>query len=167
MRRRIPRVLAIALAAATLAGSCPDPPRLAGSGEIEFVDAAGSVELVSFQIRLGCKARWLRDLEVSWSAGTFELTNLGSMFCRDDPAFDPASADANFDTLVGGGRGTWQGVSGAYASFTFSDAGDGEIPDYAEITITAPDGAVVLDVAGSVQGNVEAIRSVAVVEPPG
>ena len=147
------------------------PPRMDGAGEID------SGELVSFEINLACETAAPRKLEVSSSGGDFGMTELVSSFCRDDPALDPGSTRApmrrgqlvpaaGFDTLAGGGRGTWRGEPGAWASFTFAD-GEGAMPDYAEITITRADGEVVLDVGGVVQGALNAWGTPNLPESPG
>jgi hypothetical protein len=159
--RSFPWLLAIPLALAT-GVTCQPPPRMNGGGEL----AVGG-ELVGIALNVGCAGSEPRYLEVGWSRGEFRLTELAASFCRDDPALDPGTPVATFDTLTGGGFGTWRGAAGAHASFTFADAGEGALPDYAELTITAPDGEVVLDAAGVVQGGLEARGRPVLAEAPG
>jgi hypothetical protein len=82
------------------------------------------------------------NLEINWrgSSNAFHLTTLTSGVCTDDPAIDPLPRTAPFDTYMGTGVGTLNGVPGALISFTFTDAGEGGSADLADISIVPPGG---------------------------
>jgi len=62
----------------------------------------------------------------NWDGGnSFHLDQLTKAQCKDDPAIpSPAPPAANFDTFIGTGNGRLNGVSGATATWTFTDAGE-------------------------------------------
>jgi len=78
------------------------------------------------------------NLEVNWGGNHFHMETLLSATCTDDPNIDqhpPASAP--FDTYVGTGVGSCNGVPGALISFTFVDGGEpGWKNDTGKIVIT-------------------------------
>jgi len=153
---------AIPLLALALTAKPPNQTGVSGLGEIAAADP------VRFAVDLACEGDSRPKLLVRWDRGTFVLTRLTGSFCRDDPGIDPAPhGGTNFDTLAGGGFGVFRGVAGAHATFTFAAAGTRALPDYAEITVTAPDGTVVLEVAGVVRGRLDARGSVSPTESPG
>jgi hypothetical protein len=59
--------------------------------------------------------------------------------CVDDPAIDATPPVAPFDTFIGEGTGSLNGVEGSIVRFVFVDAGEpGGKGDTAEIKIWAP-----------------------------
>jgi len=75
----------------------------------------------------------------------FHLETLTSAFCYDDPNISPNPPNAPFDTYVGTGTGKYNGVSGATAEWTFTDAGEPGVNDRIKrLKITDASGNVVL-----------------------
>ena len=90
------------------------------------------------------------NLEVNWGKGNkFHLENLTLAACSNADNIDEAPPVAGFDTYVGAGDGRYNGVSGATATWIFTDAGEpGKDTDFAEIVIEDASGEVVLSVSG-------------------
>ncbi len=88
------------------------------------------------------------SLEINWDGNRFHLEQLLSGVCTDSPLIEPDPPDADFDTYTGTGNGRYNGVSGAYAEWVFTDAGEGGSGDTATITIWDAGGNVVLTVSG-------------------
>jgi len=61
--------------------------------------------------------------------GQFHLEKLTSATCFFDPSINPAPPPASFNTYVGSGAGRYNGVSGASAEWTFTDAGEPGVND--------------------------------------
>ena len=97
------------------------------------------------------------NLEINWGPGnSFHLENLTSAFCFNDPAISPFPPAAGFDTYKGGGTGRLNGVPGATAEWTFSDAGEPGRNDSARITIKVG-ATTVLSISGNLnRGNHQA-----------
>jgi hypothetical protein len=97
-------------------------------------------------------------LEVNWGkSNKFHLTELGTATCTDDPAISEGKPVAGFDTYVGSGTGRYNGVDGATAHWTVTDAGEPGKADVFRIRITDAGGAVVLDRSGTLSsGNHQA-----------
>lgn len=97
------------------------------------------------------------NLEVNWGKGNkFHLDTLTSVICANDPAIDPKPPAVGFDTYVGTGTGSLNGVSGATATWIFTDAGEPGKKDNATIVITDGSG-IVLTVSGNLHnGNQQA-----------
>lgn len=96
-------------------------------------------------------------LQVNWGGNRFHLQSLTSASCSDDPDIDEGHPVAGFDTYVGEGTGRYNGVPGATATWTFTDAGEPGANDFAEIVITDADGNTVLSVSGNLdRGNHQA-----------
>jgi len=95
-------------------------------------------------------------LQVNWGGNRFHLQELTSAFCSDDPDLDEGSPVAGFDTYRGEGTGDYNGVPGATAVWTFTDAGEPGRDDFTEITITEAGGGVVLSASGFIRGNHQA-----------
>jgi hypothetical protein len=90
------------------------------------------------------------NLEVNWDSGNrFHLDTLLTAKCTDDPNIDEYPPRAGFDTFRGTGTGSYNGVSGATAVWTFTDAGEPGVDDFMRIRITDADGNVVLNVQGT------------------
>jgi len=88
-------------------------------------------------------------LEINWDGGNrFHLELLTKAQCKDDPAIpSPAPPNATFDTFIGTGTGRLNGVAGATATWTFTDAGEPGVNDTVLLTITDKNNNVVLKVA--------------------
>ena len=99
-------------------------------------------------------------LQVNWNNGNkFHLESLTAATCSDSPDINPGSpAAAGFDTYAGAGTGRYNGVAGATANWTFTDAGEPGSQDKASIEIKDANGAVVLIIQGSIllRGNHQA-----------
>lgn len=98
------------------------------------------------------------NLEVNWGKGNaFHLENLTAASCTDDPSIGPNPPTAGFDTYSGKGIGRYNGVSGARAEWTFTDAGEPGKNDTATIKIWDANGNIVLSVSGKLNnGNHQA-----------
>lgn len=98
------------------------------------------------------------NLEVNWDKGNkFHLTTLKSSKCYDDPDIGEKPPVAGFDTYVGSGTGRYNGIAGATAEWTFTDAGEPGKKDFAKIVIKDANGNVVLSVSGNLNsGNHQA-----------
>lgn len=92
-------------------------------------------------------ARLPNNLQVNWNGNKFHLENLTSATCSDDPSIDPGQPAANFDTYKGRGTGNLNGVPGATAVWTFTDAGEPGDYDSASILIKDKNGKVVLNIS--------------------
>jgi hypothetical protein len=87
----------------------------------------------------------------------FHLETLISAFCFTDPSIDAGHPTATFNTYVGHGTGKLDGVPGATADWTFTDAGEPGVNDMATIVIKDASNAIVLTVSGKLtQGNQQA-----------
>jgi hypothetical protein len=98
------------------------------------------------------------NLEINWDKGNnFHLDKLISGACSDNPSISEVPPIAGFDTYVGTGTGTFNNVPGYTVQFTFTDAGEPGVKDYAKIVIKAPDNTIVLSVQGFLtKGNQQA-----------
>jgi hypothetical protein len=109
---------------------------------------------------LHCDIKQLPNrLEINWGNGEkFHLEKLNSATCFYDPLVGPPNPPrADCNTYVGSGTGRYDGIKGATAEWTFTDAGEpggshaGCAPntcDWAKIKITDANGNVVLEVEG-------------------
>jgi hypothetical protein len=76
-------------------------------------------------------------LEINWDGGNnFHLETLTSAFCFTDPKINSGHPNAPFNTYIGARSGKLNGVAGADAAWTFTDAGEPGKNDMATITIT-------------------------------
>jgi len=70
------------------------------------------------------------NLEVNWTidgqtgSHRFHLDTLDTAICTDDPILDEEQPVAGFDTYEGTGTGSYDGQSGALASWKFTDDGE-------------------------------------------
>lgn len=98
------------------------------------------------------------NLEINWGAGNkFHLDSLTSAVCVNDPTISSTPPVAGFNTYVGTGTGIYNGVAGATAQWTFTDAGEPGTSDHAKMIITDSGGNIVLAVSGNLQhGNQQA-----------
>jgi hypothetical protein len=94
------------------------------------------------------------NLEINWDGGNnFHLTSLTSVFCINAPGIAPPPPNAGFDTYIGVGVGTCNGLPAAI-EFTLTDAGEPGTLDTATYKIT---GSCNLTVSGNLdKGNQQA-----------
>jgi len=96
-------------------------------------------------------------LEINWPGNMFHLDTLISAFCFTDPSINSGHPTAPFNTYVGHGTGKLNGVPGATADWTFTDAGEPGVNDMATIVIKDASNAIVLTVSGKLDnGNQQA-----------
>lgn len=93
------------------------------------------------------------NLEVNWGPKTsemhFHLQSLTSAYCYYDTSIgSPNPPKASFNTFVGTGTGSLNGVDGATISFTFTDTSQPGVNDIAMYVISDSSGNVVLDAQG-------------------
>ncbi len=140
-------------------GGAPPPPpvpgRMTGGGSV--FTTAGVRVTHGFEIHCDI-ADVPNRLEINWAGGNnFHLETLTSAFCFTDPKIDSGHPTAPFNTYIGAGTGKLNGVAGAAAAWTFTDAGEPGTKDKATITITDSHGNVVLTVSGLLdKGNQQA-----------
>lgn len=145
------------------AGGCPAPLRdhaltptgaMNGSGAI----AQGNSK-IHYVFNLPCTpAQAATNLEVSWEGNTFQLDELVTASCFDDPSIGRNPAAGGFDTHRGTGTGRLNGKPGFTARWTFTDSGDSGEPEYAEIQVL-DFGVPRLSVTGAVEGGDHAARA--------
>lgn len=121
------------------------PGRMTGGGTV-----GNESPRVTHGFALDCDATALpQSLEINWGKGNrFHLMQVVSAECGDDPAISPGMPDAPFDTLRGEGKGTLNGVPGATARYTLTDAGEPGKEDYAFLVVYDAGNNVVLTRAG-------------------
>jgi hypothetical protein len=127
------------------------PGRMTGGGSV-FTTANVRV---THGFELHCNiADTPNNLEINWDGGNnFHLTSLTSVTCVDDPNITPPPPNAGFDTYIGTGVGTCNGLPAAI-SFTLTDAGEPGTKDTAAFKIT---GACTLTVSNNLdKGNQQA-----------
>lgn len=138
----------------------PPPPasaqRMTGGGSITDRGLR-----VSHGLTLHCDAALPgvpQRLQVNWGKGNkFHLTELSTASCPDAPAISEGNPVAGFDTYEGTGTGRYNGVDGATAVWTLTDAGEPGKADTFRILITDVGGTVVLDRSGTLStGNHQA-----------
>jgi hypothetical protein len=116
--------------------------RMTGGGSI-FTDTGMRV---THGFELHCDAsQGPNNLEVNWGPGDrFHLESLTFAECSDDPTITPTPPPAPFDTYHGAGTGKLDGVDGATAEWTLTDAGEPGTQDTFSLTVKDADGNVVL-----------------------
>jgi hypothetical protein len=150
------QMLATEWALLTLEKVTPPPPTVEGR-----MTGGGSVmgSKVTHGFELHCDAsQGPNNLQVNWGKGNkFHLESLTSANCSDNSNIDEAPPVAGFDTYKGSGTGRYNGVSGATATWTFTDAGEPGNNDFTEIVIRDAAGNIVLSVSGNLKnGNHQA-----------
>jgi hypothetical protein len=96
-------------------------------------------------------------LQINWSGNRFHLDQLLSANCSNNPMINAGQPSAAFNTYVGSGVGTFNGVPGATINFTFTDAGEPGSADVASYAIADADGNLVLSASGNLdKGNQQA-----------
>lgn len=98
------------------------------------------------------------SLQVNWGKGNkFHLTELDAASCSNDPTISEGQPAAGFDTSQGSGSGRYNGMAGASAEWTITDAGEPGTNDRFAIKIKDASGNVVLDRQGALtKGNNQA-----------
>jgi len=141
-------------------GGAPPPPlnadgRMTGGGSVFTSDGTR----VTHGFELHCDVADVpNNLEINWNGGNnFHLETLTKAFCFTDPKIDSGHPKAPFNTYVGTGTGKLNGVPGATATWTFTDAGEPGVNDTASIVIKDAGGNIVLTVSGNLNhGNQQA-----------
>ena len=134
--------------------------RMTGGGNQLRVDGVR----ISRGFTIHCDITLSNNVQVNWSGGNrWHLDKpITSAICLDDPNVSPVPPDAPFDTFIGEGVGSLNGVDGSWIHFTFVDAGEPGSSDSAKIQIWAPGDAPgfdtpVLEVEGLLDhGNLQA-----------
>jgi hypothetical protein len=114
---------------------------------------------VTHGFELHCDAAELpNNLQVNWGKGNkFHLATLTSASCSDDPNISEEQPVAGFDTYEGSGTGSYNGLPGATAEWTFTDAGEPGQSDMVDLVIMDALNNVVLTVSGTLNsGNHQA-----------
>jgi len=147
-----------ACASADVPGVVVSQGRMTGGGSV--FTAAGARVTHGFEIHCDV-TKTPNNIEVNWGSGqNFHLTTLTSARCLDDPSIVANPPNVGFDTFIGVGIGTLNGVAGAKIEFTFTDAGEPGTKDSATIKITDAGGNVVLQVSGNLdKGNQQAHKN--------
>ena len=120
--------------------------RMTGHGQV--FDYQG-FDKVQWEFRNSvCQANRFPDLKVEFGGNRFILERYtgDGLVCLDTAA-DEGNPRAGFDTIRGQGTGTLNGVSGASATFRFTDAGEPGTSDTADIRILDASGTPVLVVS--------------------
>jgi hypothetical protein len=128
--------------------------RMTGGGSI--IDP--TIGKVTHGFELQCDVtKGPNNLQINWGTGNkFHLDSLSSAVCVNDPSIVPNPPTAGFDTYIGTGTGSYNGVSGATATWTFTDAGEPGKNDHATIVIKVGT-TTVLSVSGNLdKGNQQA-----------
>ena len=136
---------------------CPVPAkgRVTGGGSV----FTSSGMRVTHGFELHCDAATgPNNLQVNWGKGNrFHLTSLTSAACSDDASISEEMPVAGFDTYTGKGTGNYNGVPGATAEWTFTDAGEPGVADSVTLTIKDAGATTVLTVTGTLSnGNHQA-----------
>ena len=130
--------------------------RWTGGGSVFETDGTR----VTHGLELHCDVNALpNNLEINWGPGNrFHLDTLVTAFCFFDPNVgSPRPPSAGFNTIVGTGTGSFDGLAGATISFTLTDAGEPGTRDRATFFIKNADGVTVLSVSGNLdKGNQQA-----------
>lgn len=137
----------------------PPPPsaqRMTGGGSISDQGVK-----ISHGFTLHCDATIpgvTQRLQVNWGKGNkFHLTDITTAVCTDDETISEGSPVAGFDTYIGTGTGRYNGVDGATAEWTVTDAGEPGEADRFQILIRNVGGSVVLERSGTLSvGNHQA-----------
>jgi uncharacterized repeat protein (TIGR01451 family) len=147
---------AITASASTNVVNCSIDGRMTGGGNQITV---GGVR-VSRGFTIHCDIVLSNNIEINWNGNQWHLDKpITSAICIDDPNIHPEPPAAPFDTFIGEAIGRYNGVDGYKLKFTFIDGGEpSRNADKASLLITAPNGAVILNVPLSLldHGNIQA-----------
>lgn len=77
-------------------------------------------------LTIHCDLQLSNNLEINWAPNNkfHMLEHLRTVACIDDPNISPVPPPAPIDTLIGVGRGRYNGVGGYTVEFTLVDAGE-------------------------------------------
>lgn len=103
---------------------------------------------VTHDFEIHCDLKKPNNIEVNWPGNKFNMKDLTSAVCTDDPTIDPKPPNAPFDTFTGKGNGKLNGVDGAKIEFVFTDAGEPGTKDKATMKIFDKANNLVLEVSG-------------------
>lgn len=108
----------------------------------------GGIARITRGLTIHCDLLLSNNLEINWGGrNNFHMTeHLQTLACSDNPDIDQTPPKAPLDTLVGRGTGRFNGVDGYSIVFTLIDGGEPGVNDQMGFTISAPNGAVVLNV---------------------
>jgi hypothetical protein len=136
-------------------GVNPAPGLMTGGGSVFTSD--GTRVTHGFELHCNIK-NTPNNLEVNWGPGNdFHLETLSAAVCFTDSSISADPPAAGFNTLIGAGTGSYNGVAGATVQFTFTDAGEPGRNDTAKIVIKDATNATVLTVSGKLDnGNQQA-----------
>jgi len=128
--------------------------RMTGGGSIFRADG----QRVTHGFEIHCDVADVPNrLEINWGGDRFHLDTLLGASCFTDPSIDSGHPAAPFNTYIGIGTGSFDGVPGATAFWTFTDAGEPGKKDIATIIIKDNLGNVVLTATGNLDsGNQQA-----------
>ena len=113
-----------------------NPGRMTGGGgQIRFDDI-----YITRGFTIHCDITLSNNVNVNWPDNHWHIDKpLTSAECIDDPAVEPAPPPAPFDTFIGEGIGSLNGVDGSFIRFVFVDGGEPSGGgDRASISIWAP-----------------------------
>ncbi len=137
--------LAVALDDIATAPITSLPGRMTGGGSV----FTASGQRVTHGFELHCDVNDVPNtLEINWGGNRFHLEQLTFADCFKDPSINAGHPTNTFNTYIGQGVGDYNGVPGAMASWTFTDAGEPGKNDMATITIVDAGGNTVLTVSG-------------------
>jgi hypothetical protein len=133
--------------------------RWTGGGTIDWAATIPEGAHVTHGFEFHCDLRKPNRLEVNWTGGNrwhmMELLSADCLMNPELPPPDPPVAPVNEVFAVGEGR--YNNHRGYIAEFHFTDVGEPGVNDFASITITAPDGTIVLQAEGHLEvGNHQA-----------
>jgi hypothetical protein len=129
--------------------------RMTGGGFV--FDTTGNKITFGFEIHCSSDSH-PNNIEVNWNGNRFHLEDYSQSVCWNDPAISPNPPKAGFNTIEATGFGRLNGVSGAFISVTFKDAGEpGAGHDLAQLVIKNPDNTVAISVGSPLAGgNIQA-----------
>ena len=144
-------------------GEEPPPPEPCNFVDGRMTGGGGQIIVgdvyVSRGLTIHCDIVLSNNLEINWPGNKWHIDKpLDSATCIDDPAYNPVPPRAPFDTFIGSGTGSLNGVDGSVVRFVFIDNGEPGRTDRASIQIWDAGGALVLDVPLSLldKGNLQA-----------
>jgi hypothetical protein len=125
-----------------------DKRRMTGGGKI------GTTGVTHGFVLHCATSRTPNNLEVNWGSGNkFHLASLALASCTEGTPPNEGQPPAGFNTYSGSGTGSLNGVSGATATWTFTDHGEpGTGKDTAQILIKDNSGKTVLNITGTLSG---------------
>jgi hypothetical protein len=139
-----------------------DERRMTGGGSV----FKGNGTRITHGFELHCDVNALPNrLQINWpgdgkgrkAENNFHLQVLDSVSCTYNPALDAEQPNNTWNTYTGTGTGKLNGVSGATASWVFTDDGEPGKDDTMAVTVKDEGGVTVLVVSGKLKvGNHQA-----------